>query len=205
MPSFSATNRAPAAAGITPVATSASHPSAVAVTASNWLAINSAACRGRFADDGGGAPVVSARADWPKGTIGTPMPASRCAKSSSGGAHTRTSAPSTRNRAASPTSGSTSPRDPYVDNNTRTSRFPFPQVLASAGDSAALPGSCRKSPSALYVESGRELGTLLSPALRATPARFPAIPRSAVATTAVPASPPPSRPILVAARAGAVN
>jgi hypothetical protein len=43
MPSFSATDGAPAAAGTTPVATNASHPSAAAVPASNWLAINSAA------------------------------------------------------------------------------------------------------------------------------------------------------------------
>src|SRR6266566_1806285 len=41
----------------------------------------------------------------------------------SGGAHTRTSAPSARNRTASPTSGS-SPRPPSVDNNTRTSYPP---------------------------------------------------------------------------------
>lgn len=110
MPSFSATDRAPAAAGITPVATNASQPSAAAVSASNWLAINSAARSGR--DDGGGAPSVSVRADGPIGTSGTPTPASRCAKSSSGGAHTRTSAPRIRNCAARPTSGSTSPRDP---------------------------------------------------------------------------------------------
>ena len=58
---------------------------------------------------------------------------------------------------ASPASGSTSPRDPYVDNSTRTSRLPFPQILASASDSAARPGSCRKPPGALYVESGGEL------------------------------------------------
>src|SRR5712691_11520637 len=38
-------------------------------------------------------------------------------------------------------------------------RLAFPQVLASPGDSAARPGSCRKSPGALYVESGR--GALL--------------------------------------------
>ena len=128
MPSFSATDSAPAAAGIMPVATIASHPSAAAGTASNWPAINSAARRGRA--DADGAAVVSARADGPTGTSGTPTPASRSAKSSSGGAHTRTSAPSSRNCTASPTSGSTSPRDPYVDNNTRTSRLPFPQVLA---------------------------------------------------------------------------
>ncbi len=73
-----------------------------------------------------------------------------------GGAHTRTSARSARNRTASPTIGSTSPRDPVVDNNTRMSQLPFPQVLASAGDSAARPGSCRKPPGALYVESGKE-------------------------------------------------
>jgi hypothetical protein len=36
-------------------------------------------------------------------------------------AHTRTSAPSARDCTASPTIGSTSPRDPYVDNNTRIS------------------------------------------------------------------------------------
>jgi hypothetical protein len=39
----------------------------------------------------------------------------------SGGAHTRTSAPSARNRTASPTIGSASPRNMYVDNNTRIS------------------------------------------------------------------------------------
>ena len=36
------------------------------------------------------------------------------------------------------------------------------QVLASAGDSTARPGSCRKPPGALYVESGGGVGTLLS-------------------------------------------
>ena len=33
---------------------------------------------------------------------------------------------------------------------------PFPQVVASADDSAPRPGSCRKPPSALYVKSGKE-------------------------------------------------
>ena len=46
MPSFSATDRAPTAAGIKPVATSASHPSAAAATVSNCAATNSAASRG---------------------------------------------------------------------------------------------------------------------------------------------------------------
>ncbi len=42
---------------------------------------------------------------------------------------------------------------PGVDSNTRTSRLPFISVgSASAGDSAGGPGSCRKSPGALYVE-----------------------------------------------------
>jgi hypothetical protein len=63
MPSFSATDRAPAAAGIMPVTSIASHPSAAAVTASSWPAITSAARRGRFAEDGCGVLVVSARAD----------------------------------------------------------------------------------------------------------------------------------------------
>jgi hypothetical protein len=49
-------------AGITPVATSASHPSAATATVSNWAATNSAARRGRFAAVGG---VPShRRADW---------------------------------------------------------------------------------------------------------------------------------------------
>ena len=46
-------------------------------------------------------------------------PAGRSAQSD--GAHPRTSAPSTRNRTAGPTTCSTSPRPRYVDNNTRTS------------------------------------------------------------------------------------
>jgi len=48
-------------------------------------------------------------------------PASRSANSLSGGAHTRTFALSARNCTASPTSGSTSPRDPVADNSTRIS------------------------------------------------------------------------------------
>ena len=55
------------------------------------------------------------------GTIGTPASASSCANSSSGGAHTRTCAPSARSCTASATIGSTSPRDPYVVNTTRIS------------------------------------------------------------------------------------
>jgi hypothetical protein len=53
--------------------------------------------------------------------------------------------------------GSTSPRPPYVHNSTRTSCPPFPQVVASADDCAARPGSCRKPPGALYVGKGKEL------------------------------------------------
>jgi hypothetical protein len=45
-------------AGITPVATSASHPSAAAATLSNCAATNSAARRGTSAADGGFAPVT---------------------------------------------------------------------------------------------------------------------------------------------------
>ena len=80
-----------------------------------------------LAADGGVFPVNTwrtiSRTEWPAGTSGTPTRASRSAKS--GGAHTRTSAPSARSAPASPTIGSTSPRDPYVDNNTRTCRPPF--------------------------------------------------------------------------------
>ena len=144
-------------AGIKPVATSASHPSAAAASASNCAATNSAARRGSPARRR--RPRARAPARAPTGRAAPAARrhrASSSANSSSGGAHTRTSAPSSRNCTASPTSGSTSPRDPYVDNNTRIRDSPFPQVLASAGDSAARPGSCRKPPGALYVESGRE-------------------------------------------------
>jgi hypothetical protein len=61
----------------------------------------------------------------PSGTSGTSTRASRLANSSSGGAHTRACAPSPRNATASPASGSTSPRDPHVVNNTRTSQLPI--------------------------------------------------------------------------------
>jgi hypothetical protein len=60
----------------------------------------------------------------PVATSGTPTRASGSAKS--GGAHTHASAPSARNRTASPTIGPTSPRDPYVDDDTRISLPRFP-------------------------------------------------------------------------------
>ena len=72
MPIFSATDRAPAAAGITPLATSASHPSAAAATVSNCAAIIPSTCRRRSASDGGPDAVAIARTDSPNGTSGTP-------------------------------------------------------------------------------------------------------------------------------------
>ena len=143
MPSFSATDCALAATGNRPVATSASQPSAAAGSLSNCSAINSAARRGTSAIDGGVAPCTSWRTGGPNGTSGTPNWASRSAQS--GGAHTRTSAPSARNCTASPTSGSTSPRPPYVDNNTRISRphfrsfWPRPTILRHDPGLAASP------------------------------------------------------------------
>jgi hypothetical protein len=128
MPSFSATSRAPA--GIRPVASSASHPSAAALSVSNRAATSSGASRNASLAVGGFVPATTERTDGPSGTSGTPTRASSAANSSSGGAHTRASAPSSRNPTASPASGSTSPRDPHVVNNTRTSRPPLLQVLA---------------------------------------------------------------------------
>src|SRR5215831_5937992 len=181
MPSISATDRALTTAGVKPVATSASHPSAAAGTLSNHAAISSAARRGTSASDGGFAPWTSECTGGPTGTSGTPTSASRSAQS--GGAHIRTSAPSSRNRTASPTSGSTPPRESYVDNSTRTSQLPFPQVLASACDYAARPGSCRKPPSALYLESGGECAlpfSLIARCGRTTSSRSRAAPRTAL-------------------------
>jgi len=70
-----------------------------------------------------------------------------------GGAHI-TCAPSDRNRTASPSTSATSPRDLDAD-NTRISRYFYSPVLAPAGEYAVRPGSCRKTPGALYVESGK--------------------------------------------------
>ncbi len=126
MPSFSATERAPA--GIRPVARSTSLPSAAAVSVSNRAATSSGASRNAACADGGRSPVTTERTVGPSGTSSTPTPASSAANSSSGGAHTRASAPSSRSRTASPASGSTSPRDPHVDNTTRISQTPrFPR------------------------------------------------------------------------------
>jgi len=72
MPSFSATDRALAATGNRPVATSASHPSAAAGSSANCSAINSAARRGTSATDGGVAPCMNGRTGGPSGTSGTP-------------------------------------------------------------------------------------------------------------------------------------
>jgi hypothetical protein len=132
MTSFSATDRATKCD--MPVASSTSHPSAARATVSYCASMYSATRRVRSSAVDG---RTHERHGRPNGTSGTPTPASSSTNSSSGGAHTRTSAPSARSCTASPTIGSTSPRDPYVDNNTRISRLPRRQVLASAGDSAA--------------------------------------------------------------------
>ena len=71
MPSFSATDRAPPA-GIRPVATSASHPSAAAASVSNRAATNSAASRNASSADGGLVPATTERTVGPSGTSGTP-------------------------------------------------------------------------------------------------------------------------------------
>jgi len=48
-------------------------------------------------------------------------------------------------------------RASHTSATAHTSRLRSPQVLPTAGDSAARPGSCRKPPGALYVESGEAL------------------------------------------------
>jgi hypothetical protein len=145
MPSFSATERAPA--GIRPVATSTSHPSAAAVTASTGAATSSAASRNAVAADGGFAPVTTERTDGPSGTSGTPARASSSTNSSSGGAHTRTSAPSSRNAHRESRQRFDVPaRSPRRQQHTH-SRLPFPQVIPSGrtfcGTTGALPQAPR--------------------------------------------------------------
>ena len=119
MPSFSATDRAPA--GIRPVATSTSQPSAAAGSVSNRAATSSAASRNASSADGAFSLVVTDRVEGPSGMSVTPTRARSAVNSSSGGAHTRTSAPSSRSRSARAASGSMSPREPQVDNRTRMS------------------------------------------------------------------------------------
>ncbi len=145
-----------APAGIRPVATSASHPSAAAATVSNCAGDQLGRDPGRVRRRRRLRPVDQ-RAHRLADRDHRHADTGQLLREVPGGAHIRTSAPSSCNRTARPNSGSTSPRDPHVDNNTRISRPPFPQVLASASDSAARPGSCRKPPGALYIESGREL------------------------------------------------
>src|SRR5579885_2801867 len=134
--------------------TSASHPSAAAATVSNCAAINSAARRGTPAAGGGVAPVTSGRIGWPSGTSGTPTPASRSATSSSGGAHTRTSAPRARHHAASPTTGSTHPRDPDTDTNTR---IRFSLVLSLVRRFWPVPVIIRLDPGLAASPPGRDI------------------------------------------------
>jgi hypothetical protein len=57
----------------------------------------------------------------PLGSASTSIPESNSANSLSGGTRIRNSAPIPRNRTVSAANASTSPRVPYVDNNTRIS------------------------------------------------------------------------------------
>src|SRR3954471_565681 len=87
----------------------------------------------------------------------------------------RSPRPAARTRAPPRRVPATPPRVPPVVRRPRVTRtsttmpaFPHPPcpcVLASADDCAARPGSCRKPPGALYVESGEEW-TLPSPRSR---------------------------------------
>src|SRR5690606_21700487 len=82
-------------------------------------------------------PATRSRTDRPSGTASAPTAVSRRARSSSGGAHTRVSAPSLRSSSASPATGSTSPRDPYVVISTRISSLPFRSDFEPVRHSAA--------------------------------------------------------------------
>ena len=80
----------------------------------------------------------------PRGSRGYCRP-SRLTASASSVARTRICAPTVRNPAASPAIGSTSPRDPFVGNNTRTSRphfrrlWPRPAIMRHDPGLAASP------------------------------------------------------------------
>jgi hypothetical protein len=72
---------------------------------------------------------VATGASHPSVTAATSS-AARRGRSADGGAGVRASAPSAHGSTASSTVGSTSPRAPYADNNTRISLLSFPLVLA---------------------------------------------------------------------------
>ena len=142
MPFISAIVRSPA--GIKPDATTASHPSAAGATVSNCIATKLAAVFGASAGVSGFSPCSMSRSDLPIGISGTPARSASSAKS--GGAQTRTSTPSPRNATANPIIGSTSPREPHVDNNTRIRTTPSflqfwlrPEILGHDRGLAASP------------------------------------------------------------------
>ena len=112
-------------------------------------------------------PCTSARTGGPSGTSGTPTSASRSAQS--GGAHTRTSAPSCPQPHRQSHQRFDVPARPRTSTTTHAFRDPhFRSFWLRPSDSAARPGSCRKPPGALYVESGKEcdlLAIALSPVM----------------------------------------
>ena len=147
-PAVSAIDRTPA--GIRPVATTASHPSAAAATVSNCIATRLAAVLRRVRRCQWLLAVQHARAaTCPCGISGTSTLAASSAKS--GGAHTRTSAPRSRSRSANPSTV----RRPRVNPMTTTTHA-FMAPVPISGESADS-GSCRKTPYALYVEVGRNV------------------------------------------------
>lgn len=120
MPRCSAISRTAAQEGRRPHATTASQPSAAAMSASYCLATISAAWpEMSFARLSGEAAaerlIISfthSRTGAKAGTSSTPAREHSAANSSSPGTLTRTSAPSACNRSPSATTGSTSPREP---------------------------------------------------------------------------------------------
>src|SRR5271167_363282 len=127
MPRLSATERAPAAVHTSPAESSASHPWAASATVSNWSSIKPRRRRFVSSSDHFVTAEFIARTDSPNGTSGTPKSAARCANSSSGGTHSTASAPRACSCTASPSRGSTPPRESYVDNNTRIPLLLYPQ------------------------------------------------------------------------------
>ncbi len=156
MPSFSATDRAAAAAGTSPVATTASHPSAAA--RARRTARRSARPRAGagLPASVGAAPVTSVAH-----RLGRPAPAARRPRR----AAPRTPRPAARTPAPRRRVPATPPRAPPSARRPRATRTsttehalrdsPFPRVPAQAGDSAARPGPCRKPPGALYLNMAR--------------------------------------------------
>ena len=108
--------------------------------------------------------AACSRSDLPIGISGTPARSASSAKS--GGAHTRTSTPSSRNASANPINGSTSPREPQRTTTTHAFATPKFSVLAQARILGHDRGLAARPPMRYMLKREGNYGSRLSPVER---------------------------------------